>query len=400
MWGTTPILTLPLKARADRVLGFCSSSLVYGTYVITSAFDINLERPFTRALRWGQSASYQRLVLAWALLRFDVFHFFADRGLLDSGVRFQISFEELRALRDAGKRIYIYTYGADVRTRNATLALGRWNFCIDCSEASKYCVCDDAKMQEFVSELRKYATALVSLGDMLAYLPGAKHVNYWPLAVEQIKPAESVSDVGPLRIAHAPNHTHFKGSKYLEEAVERLRAQGHQIEYRKIQGVPNTEVMALFAASDIVADQFIGGAYGYTALEAMALGKPVLSFVRSADLVEAPEECPIINTTPDQLDEVLRWTICNRDRLRAIGEQGRRYVERWHSISAVAARLGRLYCETADFPRPVVDRIRRAQEQEAARRSSISQVNDWQHPFRVGGELLPYKSGRVPAGSS
>ena len=63
---------------------------------------------------------FQRFVLAWALMRYDVFHFFADRGLLDPVTRLQINPEELAALCAAGKRIYIYTYGADVRTRQAT----------------------------------------------------------------------------------------------------------------------------------------------------------------------------------------------------------------------------------------------------------------------------------------
>ena len=165
-----------------------------------------------------------------------------------------------------------------------------------------------------------------------------------------VQGGHSAAAAGPLRIAHAPNHTHFKGSKYLEQAIERLRAQGYEIEYRKFRAFNNAEVLALFAASDVVADQFVGGACGYTALEAMALGKPVLSFVRGRDLVEAPEECPIINATPDDLDQALLWIIRNREILRAIGAQGRRYVERWHSVSAVAARLGQLYCDTADFP--------------------------------------------------
>ena len=387
LWGVTPILTLPLKAKADRALGFRSTSLVYMTYVITSRFDINLRRPYTLALKCGLGLAFQRLVLAWALLRYDVFHFFADRGLLDPIVRLQINPEELAALRKAGKRIYVYAYGADVRTRGATLALGKWNFCVDCTEAPIHCTCHDAEAQQYMSELAKDVTALVSLGDMLTYMPGAKHINYWPLDVDRMSAAFSDSTSGSLRIAHAPNHTHFKGSKYLERVIDNLRAQGHEIEYCKVHGVPNSEVLALFAQSDIVADQFIGGAYGYTALEAMALGKPVLSFVRSGDLVETPDECPIINTTPDELEQTLLWLIRNRARLRAIGEQGRHYVQRWHGVSAVAARLGKLYEDTADFPPAVIDRIRSLREREEARRNSIPVGAGWQHPFQVGKQL-------------
>ena len=35
MWGVTPILTLPLLARCDRLLGLRSESLVFTTYYTT-----------------------------------------------------------------------------------------------------------------------------------------------------------------------------------------------------------------------------------------------------------------------------------------------------------------------------------------------------------------------------
>ena len=395
LWGVTPILTLELKARADRMLGFRSTSLVYVTYVIMSRFDLNLQRPYVRALSFALGLAFQRVVLAWALMRYDVFHFFADRGLLDSTQRLQINFEELAALRRARKRVYIYAYGADVRTRQATLALGRWNFCVDCTEAPKYCTCHDTEAQRYISEVARNVTALVSLGDMLTYMPTAKHINYWPLDLDRLSAVLPDALSGPLRVAHAPNHTHFKGSKYLERTIDRLKLQGYDIEYCKVQGVPNSQVIELFAQSDIVADQFIGGAYGYTALEAMALGKPVLSFVRSPDLVEAPEECPIINATPDELEQALLWILRNRERLRRIGEQGRRYVERWHGISAIAARLGQLYRETANFPPNVVDRIRIAQDQEEARRNAIAVAANWEHPFQVTRQSAPDDVGAL-----
>jgi hypothetical protein len=395
LWGVTPILTLPLKAMADRQLGFRSKSLVYITYVITAQFDINLRRPYVIASGLGLLPAFQRIVLAWALLRYDVFNFFADRGLLDSTKRLQINFEELTAMRAAGKRLYIYAYGADVRTRQATLALGRWNFCVDCTEPSKYCTCQDHEAQNYIAEIAKFATALVSLGDMLTYMPTAKHVNYWPIDCNRIALAPVDKNEGPLRIGHAPNHTHFKGSRYLEKIIERLKSRGYNIEYFKIQGVPNTQVLSLFAVCDVVADQFIGGAYGYTALEGMALGKPVLSYVRSADLLDAPDECPIINTTPDNLEEVLVWILDNRARLNLIGEQGRRYVQRWHSVGAVASRLGKLYRETGDFPAAVLKRIEQQREMEISHRNSVQEATGWQHPFQVGRDLIAARTETV-----
>ena len=42
LWASTPILTLPILAECDRLLGLRSASLVFNTYYITRSFDINL----------------------------------------------------------------------------------------------------------------------------------------------------------------------------------------------------------------------------------------------------------------------------------------------------------------------------------------------------------------------
>lgn len=99
--------------------------------------------------------------------------------------------------------------------------------------------------------------------------------------------------------------------------------------------------------------------------------------------MEAADECPLINTTPDTLSAVLRWLLDNRAQLPLIGAQGRAYVERWHSIGAVAERLGRMYEETADFPQSVLDKIKAQRRRENAARAAIRPVCGWEHPFRI-----------------
>lgn len=385
LWGVTPILTLPLKARADRLLGFRSHSLVFVTYHITRSFDINLHKLTGAVFKFAMplAPAYDHLLLAWALLRYDVFHFFYDRGLTRPVTRFGVNPVELDILRAAGKRVYLYAYGADVRRRDATLALGRWNFCAECPEPGRFCVCADDEGAHLMQGMAERVTQAVALGDMLAYVPDARNLHYWPIDIDALPPGPPPRPDGPLRIAHAPNHTHFKGSHYLEATIEKLRTEGHDIEYVKVQGVPNAEVIRLFGIADLVADQFLGGAFGYTALEAMARGKPVLTYVRSPDLVEAAEECPLINVTPDTLEATLRWVLANRKRLPAIGAQGRRYVERWHAIDAVADRLGRMYEDTADFPPATRQRITAHREGERRRRAALPPAAGWEHPFRV-----------------
>jgi hypothetical protein len=208
------------------------------------------------------------------------------------------------------------------------------------------------------------------------------HLDYWPIDVDAVEFIGTKETTGPLKIAHVPNHAFFKGSRYLAAAVDALRAEGHQIELTMVSGVPHSQVLEIFAECDVIADQFIGGAYGYTALEGMARGKPVITYVRSAALVQTVEECPFINTTPDTLREVLLWILQNRAKLPALGRQGRAYVEKWHSMAAVSERLGRLYENTASLPPRSLQGIKSQRESWLAKRAAIPDADGWQHPWQ------------------
>jgi hypothetical protein len=192
-----------------------------------------------------------------------------------------------------------------VRRLAQTLALGKWNFCVDCPELERFCACTPDN-SAIMAGMGARATCADALGDMLAYVPNARYMHYWPIDLVRVPPAAAPRADGPLRIAHASNHIYSKGPHHLEAAIARLRAEGQVIEYVKVQGVPNAEVIRQFGEAGLVADHLIGVAYGFTALEAMARGKPMMTYVRSPNLVEAPEECPLINVTPHTLEATLR----------------------------------------------------------------------------------------------
>jgi glycosyltransferase involved in cell wall biosynthesis len=360
MWGVTPILTLPLLARCDRLLGFRSESLVFTTYYTSASFDISLKRVseavYRKLPRWANA--FQSLVLRVALLRYDVFHLFCDRGLMPPTRRLEINPDEMQTMRRYGRRLYTYTYGADVRTRAATLSLGRFNICAECPEPGRFCTCDDEEGAGNIARIREHATGMLAMGDMLSYVSGARNLNYWPIDLT-LFPDAVTNWCGdrPLRVAHAPNHAHFKGTHYLTNAVERLKSEGYAIELVRVQGVPNSEVLTLFSRCDLVADQFIAGFHGYTAFEAMALGKPVLCYLRARDTVLDPENCPIINTWPDNIYGILKSCLQGEWDLTELGRRSRSYIARYHSLEAVAARLGRLYIDTASFPARINRRL-------------------------------------------
>jgi hypothetical protein len=348
LWAGTPILTLPVKAKAERLLGVKADTLVFQTYYITSDFRYDLSR-WNRGPGAWRSLGLPLLVLLWAACRYQRFHYFCDRGLLP-GERFEVREDELKFLRALGKDVFFYTYGADVRTRQKTLALGEPNCCTTCPEPGRFCVCDDERGVELHAMRSRYATATFALGDMVHYTPGSRNDTYfWPIDLSKeddklYEPRYPNPDAtGPVLVVHAPNHQGFKGTPNLVAAVKRLQERGRSIELRLVERVPNREALEIYRAADIVFDQCLIGFHGYFALEAMAMGKPVVVFFR--DPVLAADECPLVNVRPETVETVLEGLIKDRRRLHELGREGRRYIERHYTVEAFAKRLARAYSE-------------------------------------------------------
>jgi glycosyltransferase involved in cell wall biosynthesis len=349
IWGVTPILTLPILARCDRMLGISSESLVYTTYYVTNKFDINL----TRIQNWiinkapEYYVSFCYIVLSFALLRYDIFHLYCDRGLLAPTRRMEINPIELDTYSRAKKFLFTYAYGADVRTRDATLALGEFNLCKDCPAPGLYCQCSTVEGELNTVTIKKYATRMIAMGDMLNYIPEPYNLDYWPLDLNSFENVGVQWEMGKsLKIAHVPNHSHFKGSQYLEKAVQRLVDEGWRVEILTAKGVTNNKVIEIYSSADLVADQFIAGFHGYAALEAMALGKPVLCYIRNLDAMIGGQECPIISVNPNEIYGTLLKILNGKIDLNILSQKSRRYVEEYSSLKAVSQRLASLYLDS------------------------------------------------------
>lgn len=351
LWGVTPILTLATNSRAERLLGVDAQSLVYETYHLGHQFDINL----SRWIRGPLKLITPYVVFYWAAKRFQRFHFFYDRGLLPQLEPGQFNRDELIVLHALGKQLFGYAYGADVRTQIATRSLGPVQLCAGCPTPGRHCVCDDQRGSANYHRFRHFATACFSLGDMIEYTPGSRNdLFYWPLDLdadggERYRPRYPEANVHrPLRVVHAANHRFFKGTRYLLDAIERLRGEGVEIELVLVEKKSNDDALELYRTADVVFDQCVSGFHGYFTLEAMAMGKPVLAYIRKPDeyLLES-DECPIVQTHPSTLVADLRRLATHRDQLPELGRRGRAYIEQHFSLLAFAERLARVYRELA-----------------------------------------------------
>lgn len=356
LWAGTPIINMATNAKAERLLGVNAKSLVYTTYFITDAFDHDLSA-WTRIPLIGRVVPL--FVFIWACFFADRFHFYCDRGILPCRGHFAFDYTELYVYRLLGIPVLLWTYGADIRNEATCRAMGEPNCCSRCDRRGAYCVCDPIVAFRKMARLKSLSSAMFAgIGDMFGYTPGSRDDAYfWPIDLaadggERYRPHfPDPLRREPLRIAHASNHRRFKGTNDLIRAVEALKAEGVQIELVLVEGIPNREALKIYRLADAIFDQCLMGNYGYFALEAMALGKPVMCFVRKPDeYLLHPEECPIINTHVDTLRDDLRRLVQRRHELGEIGRRGRRYVERHFSLEAFADRLGRAYRDLGLMP--------------------------------------------------
>ncbi|HZO97796.1 MAG TPA: glycosyltransferase family 4 protein [Gaiellaceae bacterium] len=289
------------NVEALRRLGVEARLVVFNRARLHPEADWSLERRGPLPLRLAtQAAAFARL-----LPRTDVFHFYFGLTLLPRSL-------QLPLLRLAGRKSVVHWLGSDIRGRSpAELA---WARKADAQVVGSY----DAV--RWVPEARVVPPGL----DLRGYVP------------------RPPSDAERPLVVHAPSNRAKKGTAHVVEACAQL-----PVELDVVEGVPHDEARERYARADIVVDQLNAGWHGVFALEAMALGKPVVSHLKP-DVVERSAEAfgarvPIVPATAGTLVEALRPLVEDPARRRELGAAGRAYVERVHDADRVAERLLDLY---------------------------------------------------------
>jgi glycosyltransferase involved in cell wall biosynthesis len=328
-------------AQAEKRLGLESTVLVYHSTWLNYPNDIDLRMRERGPL--GKMSAVGRLV-ARAARDFDVIHFNGGRSLMPSspGTPPWLSSLDLAYFRALGKAIVVTYQGCEVRQKMACERLFGVQACSYCTAPCDP-VLDDHKAR-MVHGFDRYADAIYALNpDLLNVLPErAEFLPYTTIEPGEWEPVPLPATSHRFTILHAPTNRGLKGTDCILAAVDALRKRHPEVELVLVEKVPHDQVRALYASADLVIDQVLLGWYGGLAVEAMALGRPVVCYIRDEDLRFVPEpmrsEIPVIRATPDTLLAVLQDALAHRERLGEIGALSRAYVERWHDPLAIATR--------------------------------------------------------------
>ena len=150
---------------------------------------------------------------------------------------------------------------------------------------------------------------------------------------------------GKIIVFHAPSVMEVKGSAYIMEAIKDLKKKYHKLEFRMPLNLSNEDVIREMSRADIVIDQLLVGWYGGQAVEAMALGKPVLSYIHEPylNLVDFATEIPIVNSNIWTLDKDLEILINSSELRERLGKEGIAFVKKYHRPEKIAEEYLKLY---------------------------------------------------------
>jgi glycosyltransferase involved in cell wall biosynthesis len=289
------------NVRALRRKGVDARLVVFERYRLHPEADWSLDRP--------HGFARQQLVQARALTRLlpqtDVFHFYFGLTLVPKSLQFPL----LRATR---KRSVMHFLGSDIRGKPpAELA---WAARADARIVGSY--------------------------DAIRWVPDAEVVPPG-IDLREYTSAPPTDNPRPV-VVHAPSSRRRKGTEHVIAACEQL-----PVELEIVEGLHHDQARRRYERADIVVDQLNAGWYGLFAIEAMALGKPVVTFLHEEAVARTEAafgtRVPVVNAGAETLADRLSPLVEDAEERRRIGAASRAYVEQIHDVDRIADRLLDIY---------------------------------------------------------
>ena len=125
-----------------------------------------------------------------------------------------------------------------------------------------------------------------------------------------------------------------------KELISRLGIADHVLWLggSRSRGFDRVDLVALYAAADVVADEFGVGWFGSVVIEATAMGKPVMCHVDQDVMKQLYPWHPILSLrTPEQIAASLTDLWRHPEQRKRLGDLGRRWALEFHSIDRACA---------------------------------------------------------------
>jgi len=242
---------------------------------------------------------------------------------------FGLGRSDVDALRRSGRQVALLFHGSEVRRPAAhALRYAASPFADPAhAEATARLVAATDRVHGLLADYE--GRVFVSTPDLLDDLPQA---TWLPVVVgrDAFRPGPPVLERARPVVVHAPSSPMLKGSALIDRVLGELAREG-VLEYRRLDGIPSAFVGDFLREADVVVDQVVLGNPGVLAAEAMAAGRLVIAHLSAAVRERFPVEIPVVEATPDLLEDVLRAVCADRTHFRSVAAAGPAFTAAVHS---------------------------------------------------------------------
>jgi glycosyltransferase involved in cell wall biosynthesis len=327
------------KVRALKTAGINARGLSYGSHSIQSADDIKVFNHSRNPASYGinRFLFYRQMYqwIKWA----DVLHWFWSFGKTKLDKKFVQWFD---------KPGVVQWGGSDIRIPEVDFADNPF-YKKAFSDGYEYAFYESREQslrnQKDFADVGFYPLEFIGMERYIDEKLFPERFRVWQSIVLDEHPPKfpDANQTRPL-LLHSPSAPVVKGTKYILEAIENLKAK-YDFDFKLVQGMPRRDALEIMSRCDVYIDQIILGCHGAAATEAMAFGKPVVGYINSVIGKNYPPELPIVNANPDNIAEKLEMLIKDSALRHKLGRQGREYVEKYHDDRKISQELIQIYKE-------------------------------------------------------
>jgi hypothetical protein len=293
---------------------------------------------------------------AWVVLKFDYLILNNGRSLLPIHA-------DLLLYRLTGKKIIaMMGHGSEIRPA-----------CLDSLGSSELFTRDlQRSIYKKCRSRRRYARRVEALAQIVISTPTLSHylrkrfVNGHILGIPVSDPVESITNKSgvkkdiskpKIKVVHVPSEPILKGTGRITEICSRLVSDG-LIEFETKSRVSHVETLELLAGADILVDQLYSDVYmPVLATEAAFLGKPAIvagyAWAYLNETSSKNSKPPVINISPENLEECLRSIVDNPAQIWEIGQAAKSYVIDNRNPITVANKYVQLLSQNEEYIRQV-----------------------------------------------
>lgn len=280
-------------------------------------------RPRKLQERLQEYFSPKERVFRKSLRKCDVFIFICSS--------FKSDFSDYKTLKSKGKKIITIFVGSEVRWVAAlNQELSSFEGKLEVNDTKE-------KLKRKLLALRmaeKYSDIILGQPNYMQLAIKPYNNVFIPINLEEFK-HNPIQRKIPV-IIHAPTNPEIKGSKYIEDVIKRLKDDGVEFEYKRLEKVPRAEALSIYLESDIVVDQFLLPGGGKLTHECLAMGKVVLAYMNYEGYdQQKPKDCPVVDVNTENLYEVLKATIIDIELRDVVANKGRNYIKKYHNPKVI-----------------------------------------------------------------